>query len=172
MTGHVWFSDRYGLPHWSDQGPARRLRLRLRRLRRVRRLRRARALRRRLGRWGGWGGWGGYRDHDEHGYGGYGEGFFLRALLEQLDASPAQEKVIVSAVHEIRDEGRKHREELKKTRADIAKAMRSASFDEVLFGELFARHDTAMEQLRKTAMGALGKVHEALDEKQRERLAE
>src|SRR5262245_46259092 len=81
---------------------------------------------------GRWGGWGGYRDHDEHGYGGFGEGFFLRALLEQLDASPAQEKVIVNAVHEIRDEARKHREELQKSRADIAKAMRSASFDEVL----------------------------------------
>ena len=121
---------------------------------------------------GRWGGWGGFRGHDEHGYGGFGEGFFLRALLEQLDASPAQEKVIVNAVHEIRDEARKQREELKKTRVDIAKAMRGSSFDEVLFGELFARHDAVMEQMRKTAMGSLGKVHEALDEKQRERLAE
>jgi LTXXQ motif family protein len=122
------------------------------------------------GRWGGFSG--GFRGHDEHGYGGFGEGFFLRALLEQLDASPAQEKVIVNAVHEIRDEARKQREELKKTRADIAKAMRGSSFDEVLFGELFARHDAVMEHMRKTAMGSLGKVHEALDEKQRERLAE
>lgn len=119
------------------------------------------------GRWGG-----GWQGHDEHGYGGFGQGFFLRALLEQLDATPAQEKVIVAAVHEIRDEARKNREELKKTRADIAKAMRGASFDEVLFGELFARHDAVMEHMRKTAMGALGKVHEALDEKQRARLAD
>src|SRR5437773_11173254 len=56
---------------------------------------------------GRWGGWGGFRGHDEHGYGGFGEGFFLRALLEQLDATPGQEKVIVNAVHEIRDEARK-----------------------------------------------------------------
>jgi hypothetical protein len=50
--------------------------------------------------------------------------------------------------------------------------MRSQAFDEVLFGELFARHDSAMEAFRKAAFSALAKVHEALDERQRARLAE
>lgn len=136
------------------------------------------------GRWGGHGGpWGGgpFRGRGEpegdvqgrwEGRGFGREGFFLRMLFEQLDATPGQEKVIAAAMREVREEASKSRDELRKTRADIAKAMRGGSFDEVLFGELFARHDAVMEAMRKAAMGALGKVHEALDEKQRERLAE
>ncbi len=152
-------------------------------------------------RWGGgrdfgWGGgWGGdrggpYRGHGgfgghEHGERGWGSGwgggwggdrggagFMLRAIFEQIDATPEQERVIVKAVDEVRDEARKQRDELGKTRADIAKAMRSPSFDEVLLGELFARHDTVMEAMRRTVTGALAKVHVVLDDKQRERVAD
>jgi uncharacterized membrane protein len=109
---------------------------------------------------GGWGGWGG------------GPGFFLRAIVEQIDATPEQEKVIVAAFREVRDEAAKHREEARKSRADLAKAMRSPGFDEVLLGELFARHDTAIEAMRRAVMGALAKVHVVLDEKQRDHLAD
>jgi uncharacterized membrane protein len=109
---------------------------------------------------GGWGGWGG------------GPGFFLRAIIEQIDATPEQEKVIASAFREVRDEAGKHREEMRRSRADIAKAMRSPGFDEVLLGELFARHDTAMEAMRRTVTGALARVHVVLDEKQRDHLAD
>lgn len=110
--------------------------------------------------WGGWGGWGG------------GQGFILRALLEQLEATPAQEKVIASAFQELREELGKSRQELRKSRGDIAKVMRGSNFDEVLFGELFARHDTTLESMRKAVMGALGKVHVVLDDRQRARLAD
>lgn len=108
---------------------------------------------------GGWGGWGG------------GPGFFLRAILEQLDATPEQEKVIAAAFREVRDEATKNREEVRKSREDIAKAMRSPGFDEVLLGELFARHDTVIEGMRRAVMGALARVHVVLDEKQRDTLA-
>jgi hypothetical protein len=37
---------------------------------------------------------------------------------------------------------------------------------------MFARHDTTLETLRKAGMGALAKVHDALDERQRARLAD
>lgn len=97
--------------------------------------------------------------------------FLLRMLSERLDASPAQEKVIAEALREVREAFMKQRGELQGTRADVAKAVRAESFDEVLFGELFARQDLAIEELRKTTMGALGKLHEALEPDQRERLA-
>jgi uncharacterized membrane protein len=128
--------------------------------------------------WGG-GGWGGPfqgrggfggHEHGERGFGG--PGFILHAILEQIDATPEQEKVIRKAMDEVRDEAWKQREELKKSRADIAKAMRSPSFDEVLLGELFARHDTVLEAMRRTVTGALAKVHVVLDDKQRERVAD
>lgn len=127
------------------------------------------------GPWGrrGWGGgWG--RDHGGFGdaRGGFGEPFFLRALFEQLDATPGQEKVIKAAIDEVREAARSMRGEAQTSRGDVAKAVRSESFDEVLFGEMFHRHDVAMDGMRKAVMGALGKVHAALDERQRARLAE
>jgi Spy/CpxP family protein refolding chaperone len=135
------------------------------------------------GRWGGgpwsrgfggpdhWQGrWGGGEGRGSFGWGG--QGFILRALLEQLDATPAQEKVIAASFNELREELGKSKEELRKSRADIAQVMRGQNFDEVLFGELFARHDAALESMRRTTMGALGKVHVVLDEKQRARLAD
>jgi uncharacterized membrane protein len=109
---------------------------------------------------GGWGGWGG------------GPGFFFRAIVEQLDATPEQEKVIAAAFREVRDDARKNREEMRRSREDIAKAMRSPGFDEVLLGELFARHDTVIEGMRRAVTGALAKVHVVLDEKQRNQLAD
>lgn len=125
-------------------------------------------------RWGGhdegWGGsdrWGG-----GHGGRGFGRWFMLRALFERLDASPAQEKVIAAAVEELRESARKARDEVASTRRDVARAVRGPSFDETIVGEVFARHDAALEALRKSAVGAVGKVHEALDERQRERLAD
>ncbi|MEP7124455.1 MAG: Spy/CpxP family protein refolding chaperone [Byssovorax sp.] len=137
---------------------------------------------------GGWGGGGRFRGHHGHegGWGGHeggfrrggwgggwgGPGFILRAIVEQLDATPEQEKVIVAAFREVREEAAKHRGEARKSREDIAKAMRSPGFDEVLLGELFARHDTAIEAMRRAATGALAKVHVVLDEKQRGELAD
>jgi hypothetical protein len=123
-----------------------------------------------FGRRGPWGrgGFGAIRARGGFG----GPGSFLRGILERLDATPAQERVIASAVEEVQSEAAKSREELRRSRADIASAMRGPSFDEVLFGELFARHDEVIEAMRKSVVGAVGRVHEALDEGQRERLAD
>lgn len=128
-------------------------------------------------RWGSrWGGreetWGGGEERWGGGRRGFGRWFMLRAIFERLDASPAQEKVIAAAFEELRDSAKKAREEIKGTRRDVARAVRGPSFDETIVGEVFARHDATLEELRKSAIGAVGKVHEALDERQRERLAD
>jgi hypothetical protein len=140
------------------------------------------------GRHGGFGGRGFYGDHGYGGYGGYGSfgGFgdrfdergwggpsvFLRMLFRRLETTPGQEKVIVAAFDEMRAAAREARGEARTTRADLAKAMRGPAIDEVLFGEMFARHDAAMEKVRKAGIGAIAKVHDALDERQRARLAD
>lgn len=128
---------------------------------------------------GGWGrrGWGGHGYHGDHdgGWGGggwSGPGMILRALFQRLDTTPGQEKVIVAAYEEVREATRAARGEARASRADIAKAMRAPGIDEVLFGEMFARHDAALETLRKAGVGAIAKVHDALDERQRARLAD
>ena len=101
-----------------------------------------------------------------------GMGFALRFLSDRLEATPSQERVIAQAVEEFRTEVEPLRQEGKKTRADLAAALRKSSIDEVLFGELFARHDEALEKGRKAFIGVVAKIHDALDEKQRDRLAD
>jgi hypothetical protein len=153
---------------------------------------------RHAGRCGGWGGWrgdGGY-DRDEYGawdggepgwdrgpdLGGHGPGFwrgnplragfFARMISDRLEATPAQEKVIRDATDEFREAASRLKGEGKKTRADVAAAFRKGHFDEVLLGELYARHDRSLEDLRKAFVGMGARIHEALDEKQRARLAD
>lgn len=105
--------------------------------------------------------------------GGFGgPGMWLRGLFERLGTSPEQEKVIHDALDELRQSGRKLKDELGGSRADVAKAVRSPSFDETTMGNVFARHDEVMDGMRKAVMGAIGKVHAVLDDRQRERLAD
>jgi len=107
------------------------------------------------------------------GFGGsIGRSWLVRGLFERLDTTPGQEKVIVGAVSDLRDAFGSLRDEGKRSRDDLAKALRSPSFDEALFGEAFARHEATLGDLRKKAMDAFAKVHDALDEKQRARLAD
>jgi hypothetical protein len=122
------------------------------------------------------GGWDDLRGGDDYGpdFGSgrrRGVGLAVRFLSDRLEATPAQERQIAQALEDLRAEVEPLREEAKKTRADVAAALRRPSLDEVLFGELFARHDEALEKARKAFMGAVGKMHEVLDERQRERLA-
>jgi hypothetical protein len=138
------------------------------------------------GHGGGWGrrGWGGHGHQGEGwgGGGGHGGGWggggwggpsmFLRMLFQRLETTPGQEKVIVAAYEEMREAAGKARGEVRASRADIARAMRSPAIDEVLFGEMFARHDAALEALRRSGLGAIAKVHDALDERQRARFAD
>jgi uncharacterized membrane protein len=93
-------------------------------------------------------------------------------LSQRLDLTPAQEKVVFQSFGEVKDALRKGRGELKDSRRDIAKAFRAQSFDAVLLGETFSRHDNTIEDVRKAVTGALARIHEALDERQREKLAE
>jgi hypothetical protein len=79
---------------------------------------------------------------------------------------------MAAAFEEFRAEARGLREELSSSRRDVAAALRKPSFDEVLLGELYARHDTAIEKLRKAFVGMMAKVHDALEEPQREQLAQ
>ena len=132
---------------------------------------------------GGHGGWGHHHEEYDGGdhwgghngggrWGGGGPGVFMRAVMSRIGARPDQEETIHAAVNELRDAASKLRGEGRRTRSEIADALRKPSFDEVAMGELFARHDTELEQLRKSVVGALARTHDALDDKQRHRLAD
>lgn len=124
---------------------------------------------------GPWGG--GYRERRgfagfRGSFRGWGPRAWMSMLSERLDLTPAQEKVLFQSFEEVRDTMRKQRGELSETRKDVARAFRAPSFDAVLLGDVFGRHDSKMDEVRKAIVGALARLHEALDERQREKLAQ
>ncbi|MEI8254253.1 MAG: periplasmic heavy metal sensor [Deltaproteobacteria bacterium] len=96
----------------------------------------------------------------------------VRALFSRLDTTPGQERVILEAIDEARGSVRASRGELKATRKDVLDAVRADHFDPILLEGTFERHDERIAAMRGAFTGALARVHEALDDKQRVRLAE
>ena len=102
-----------------------------------------------------------------------GKRFFLGRLLEHVRATPAQERVIVAAVEEFKDELKKvGGGEGRRSRKEVIDALRRETFDGVVLGEQFARHDSILESARKAFVGLVAKVHDALEPEQRNRLAD
>jgi hypothetical protein len=137
----------------------------------------------------GWYGHHGYGYGYGHGcsHGGYGPGpgfdydadgpgvrrpgrWFLRSVFERLETTPGQEKVIVAALDELRENRRMVREELQQTRSDIARAVAGGLVDDATLEETFARHDRLLAQLRVSFVEAVKKITETLDERQRKQL--
>ncbi|HEV8325562.1 MAG TPA: periplasmic heavy metal sensor [Myxococcota bacterium] len=118
------------------------------------------------GGWGrGWGGWGG----------GFARGNprgMMRWLFRRLETSPGQENVIVAAFEEVREALSKARTDLRGSATGLADALRAESLDASALGNIFVQHDSALGEVRKAVVGALAKVHDALDERQRAILAE
>jgi len=141
------------------------------------------------GGWHGWhhrhhhhrafpGGWGGHHGGGDlfGGDGGHhrgGRGFVMGAILDHVRATPVQERAVRAAFEEFRQEVKKvGGGEVKTLRQDVSSVLRKPAFDEVYLGELFARHDRGIEGVRRAFVGLMAKVHEALDDEQRGRLAE
>jgi Spy/CpxP family protein refolding chaperone len=120
------------------------------------------------GRWGH----GGYGPPGRTGYGGGPRRWFLRSVLERLETTPGQEKAIVAAIDELRDNRKLVREEAEQTRADLARVVAGGLVDDAALEETFARHDRLLAQLRVGFVESLKKATEALDERQRQQIAD
>lgn len=116
-------------------------------------------------------GWGGYGRARRRGF-GFGPRAMLRRLFERLDTTPGQEKVIVEAFSDLKNSARDAKGGLREARHDLAEAFRQESFDELLLGGALSRLDGSVDTLRKAGLDAFGKVHAALDERQRKILAD
>ena len=96
------------------------------------------------------------RHHHHNGYGGFHDGhrwgrggrFFFRRILERLDTTPGQEKVIREAIHDLQEETWSLRGEVRGTRGEIAAALRAPELDRALLDQVFAKHDELLEKLR------------------------
>jgi hypothetical protein len=97
-----------------------------------------------------------------------GGGFFgLRAIFARLDTTPGQEKAIKAAFAELREKARAVKDDARGMRGDIANALRGESLDAETLGTVASRASGAVDALRDAAIGALLKVHDVLDERQR-----
>jgi hypothetical protein len=107
------------------------------------------------------------------GYGSRRRGFGPVAwVLSRIEATPEQERVITGELESLFEKAAQLRREFRLSRDDVASAMRGESFDEEVMGESFARQDDELKQLRGTFVGALARIHDVLDERQRKRLAD
>lgn len=121
----------------------------------------------------------GHHHHHHCGHGGHRHGFrgrrgrlFLNHLLDRLDTTPGQEKVIREAVDTLFDELHEARREFRGTRGDIANAIRAEVLDRAGLEAIFGRHDQVIDRVRHSALDAFAKVHETLDQRQRKILAD
>jgi hypothetical protein len=110
--------------------------------------------------------------HHRGGRRGFGARFFFRRILERLDTTPGQEKVIREAVHDLQEEAFALRREVRGTRSEIAQALRAPELDKALLDRVFAKHDELIEKLRASVLTSADRVHSTLDEQQRKRLAD
>lgn len=115
----------------------------------------------------GWGGWG----HAHRHFGGRGHGF-LYSILARLDATPTQEKAILTALDELKDTARELRGTVRETRGDVARTLREPNFDESSLDSVEKRFDDAVQRMRRATGAALGKIHGVLDDRQRKVLSE
>lgn len=118
------------------------------------------------GRWGG-------HDDGPRGFGGPfgGRGFFLRRLFERLQTTPGQEKVIMSAVDQVKRTMREARGEWRDT-SDLSSLFRGESFDRTAAEGVSGKADASFAKVRVAMIEAMAQIHEALDERQRALVAE
>jgi len=105
---------------------------------------------------------------------GYGRGPMrsLRRLFWHLGVSREQARTLRDAAATVREAAFARAGEVRRTRDDVAEALRAESLDSTRIDAAFARHDEALTAMRSAVRDALAKVHATLDAKQRARLAD
>ena len=98
--------------------------------------------------------------------------WMLRRLQRLLDTTPGQEKALDQTVEELERSWMAMGEELRKSRVDLAGAMRAEHPDSSVMKEGFFRQDAALEELRRSLLQGVQRIHQALQPEQRRQLAE
>ena len=123
-------------------------------------------------RWGGHGHhWGGHGHWGHRGFGHHHGFSVLGSVLERLDTTPGQEKEIRTAIDELMEEARSARRDFRGAREDVARVIREPEIPEGAFESLIQRQDETLARLRAAGQRAFRKIHETLDARQRDLLA-
>ncbi len=123
-------------------------------------------------------GHGHFGGHGHWGRRGWGRGFGhhhgfspLRSVLDRLDTTPGQEKEIRAAIDELTEEARAARRDFRGAREDVARVIREPEIPEGAFESLIQRQDETLSRLRQAGQRAFRRIHETLDARQRDLLA-
>jgi uncharacterized membrane protein len=98
--------------------------------------------------------------------------WMLHAALARIDATPAQERVIVGEIERLQERVRETRTGLRDARSDLAAALRGPILDDAALGAVLGRIDGATGEARAAGLDALRNIHAVLDEKQRVTVAD
>lgn len=113
-----------------------------------------------------------HRHHHHHDRWGGRRRWVMHAMLARIDATPAQERVIVGEIDKLRERMYSSKQSLADARIDLAAAMRGPVMDDAALGAVLGRLDSATGDARSAAIEALRNIHAVLDEKQRAQVAE
>jgi hypothetical protein len=110
--------------------------------------------------------------HHRGGFRSVAHSWFLRRIFDALEATPTQQSTIRSAVEEFATTAESLKDGWKKARAETAQAVRAAQLDDKQLHDAFSSQDQVFERVRAAGVALLTRVHSALDERQRQRLAD
>ncbi|MET0404547.1 MAG: Spy/CpxP family protein refolding chaperone, partial [Cystobacter sp.] len=96
----------------------------------------------------------------------------LHQVFERLETSPGQEKVLVQAAEDVSGAATKLKGAWSDTRQAWARSLRGEHFDAEALRELDAKQDALVAEMRETLRVSLSRIHEALDPRQRQELAD
>lgn len=96
----------------------------------------------------------------------------LYHAMVRLGTTPGQERVIREELNRLRELGRAARGEAFDARGDLADALRGEVLDRARLDAAFGRLDGAYASLKAAFAESLGRLHETLDARQREEVAE
>lgn len=113
--------------------------------------------------------------HGDHGgFGGRGGPWRRRSLwmvFEHLDTTPGQEKLIREELSQLWA----HRDSVssawRSAGEELAETLRQDTVDEDTVDQILARHQEGLADVRKQIARSLARIHDSLDQRQRERLA-
>ncbi len=122
----------------------------------------------------GWRGWHGDHHHhgSHHGRRGGRRSWMLHSALARIDASPAQERVIIGEVEKLQERMYGARTSLKDAKGDLSAAVRGPVLDDAALGAVLGRVDASTADARSAVLDALRNVHAVLDDRQRATVAE
>jgi Spy/CpxP family protein refolding chaperone len=127
----------------------------------------------------GYGPWHRGSHHHAHGHGFHGHGFRAglhhglgRMTLAHLETTPGQEKVIGEVVDRLYQQVRAQKPDWEAAQNELAKTMASDGLDEAALDAVLTKYEKSVALALSQLKGALSRVHETLDARQRERLAE